>query len=212
MTNITVTGHGTTKINLHTNGSPVTLNVNDAQEGAVTLNVTGSGPTMHAVNAGETPNINLPTAPKVNFNVSDQSSDLTIKTGVPQPPVAGPPGVTKDVVVGLDAQTEFIGVWSIQESGSDETTWPGRLMVLFNKMTDEPVATFVLDEFGQPRATSAKENTVALKLYGKQYTDSDEHEAAIPVFAIYDNQEDENIVFAVYPDGTVFCKEVTTPL
>ena len=161
------------------------------------------------VTNGQAPiKLNLRAAAQIQMKVSSKSSDLTLKTGVPLPPVAGPPGISKNVVQALDAQSEYIGVWSVQETASDHTTWSGRLMVLYNKITGDTVATFMLDEYGQPRATSAYENAVALKLYGKQFGDDPEHDPAVPVFAVYDNQDDENIVFAVYPDGTIYCKAV----
>lgn len=153
------------------------------------VNVTGSSPLQVSVQTG---------APY----------QVAVQTSVPLPPVAGPPGVNKDVVENLASESEYIGVWSIEGTATDESEWPGRMMVIYNKATGDSVATFVLDQYGQPRATSAAEDTVALKLYAKQFTADTDHEITVPVLAMYDNQDDENLLFAVYPDGTVYCKEV----
>lgn len=109
---------------------------------------------------------------------------------------------TKNNVVSLTTPaTDQAASFTIVDDGSGTGTWPNRLEMKFQPSGQSAALTGYFNEYGEIRAVPAKNNTVALRAFGKQFPGDATHTG--PVIELQDNRTDRNSMFSVDATGAV---------
>jgi hypothetical protein len=101
----------------------------------------------------------------------------------------------------IAAATEQLASYTIVDDGSSTATWPNRWEWLFDPVSGAAKLVQWVNEYGELRLTPAKDNTVALRIFGRTAPTDGAHSG--PVFEIQDNRTDRNTKFGVEEDGDV---------
>jgi len=104
--------------------------------------------------------------------------------------------------VSLDSSDDQVTEMTIVDDGTATTGWPNRWEWKFDPAgaTAAQLVQWV-NEYGELRLVPAKDNTVALRVFGRHASTDAAHTG--PLFEIQDNRADRNTVFGVDEDGNV---------
>lgn len=111
--------------------------------------------------------------------------------------------------VSLDADTEYVGSWTVVDDGSDSATWMNRWEFWYDPPGAEVARrTSFFNEYGELRIAPAKGSTVALRLFQREVSTGPAHNAGVNIFEIMDNRTDRNIMMGIANDGTITAPNV----
>lgn len=97
--------------------------------------------------------------------------------------------------------TQTVFEYEIQDDNSATGSWPNRLGFFFKPFGGSRNLVFWLNEYFEPRATAAKSNTVAFRVYGQNAAAPNTHTGWL--FEVADNRVDRVTVFGVDQAGNV---------
>ena len=108
------------------------------------------------------------------------------------------------------AASEQLVTWTIADDGSPTAGWPNRLSVIFDPQSGADVEVFALNEYGEPRVTPAKANTVGFRLFsGLNSTAYTARDKSVPLIEVMDDRTTRTHKVGIYPDGDAdFAKDV----
>ena len=93
---------------------------------------------------------------------------------------------------------------TIQDDGTDSATWINRWAIKFKEVGGLIRNTFALNEYGEIRVAPGKHNTVALRVFVKEFVDNpvQARSATVPVMEVMDNRNTRNSLWGIVGDGT----------
>lgn len=113
----------------------------------------------------------------------------------------------KNAVVALAAPTDQLESVTINDDGSDTSTWPNRLEMWFNSGGKTRRTTY-FNEYGELRVAPGKTNTVAVRFFAKEMATDAAHSSSVAVFEVMDDRQTRTQLFAVMPDGKVIAPNI----
>lgn len=111
-----------------------------------------------------------------------------------------------------DGTDQFIEEISVTDDGTSTTNWVNRIRTYFrHRVGGVPVAdnlrrlVFWLNEYSEPRATPAKHNTVAFRLFVRDTatTQTNARDMDIPILQMMDDRGIRTPIWGLYPNGNI---------
>lgn len=106
-------------------------------------------------------------------------------------------GLVNSVVNITNPTTMAFADVNITDDGSATANWPERFRFLFN---GKLVSRF--NEYGEFRVSSAKTNTVAVRLFGKETDAEADHSASVPIMEMVKSRQTRDMRWQLMVDGS----------
>lgn len=123
-----------------------------------------------------------------------------------QYPWAKKVGETVTITGGDLTNNGFVENVIIQDDGTDTATWLERLAYKFREVGGALIRnTFYLNEYGEARFAPARHNTVALRVFAKEFPNNPTtaRSTTVPVMELMDNRTNRNTLWGLLGDGAI---------
>ena len=111
----------------------------------------------------------------------------------------------KNAVVTLtNMATDMVERVDIESDNTATAGWGNRLEYRFKPFGGTARNVLTLNEYGEPRITPAKPNTVAFRLFAREYQSDPARDMSVPLVEIYNDRDNRVTQWAVYGDGDMY--------
>lgn len=100
---------------------------------------------------------------------------------------------------------DTLGQVVLVDDGSDDATWPNRLMFRFKRQGANYLETLTsfFNEYGEFRCVPAKGSTVPFRIFSRETDAHTAHNAGVPLFEVMDSRSGRNRMMAIHNDGSI---------